>query len=57
MTLVQFTVTPVKDNELTDFHYLDGLEEEVKSFFREYRSPYNQHLLNFLNFMKIKLMK
>ena len=43
---MQFTVTPVKDNELTDFHYLDGFEEEIKSFFRHYKST-------FIKFFKI----
>ena len=50
MTLVQFTVTIPKDNELTDFRYLKGLEKEIESFYKRYRSPYDQYLLNFLRF-------
>ena len=50
MTLVQFTVSTPKDNELTDFSYLNGLEKEIESFYRQYRSPYDRYLLNFLSF-------
>ena len=43
---MQFTESLPEDNELTDFHYLDGLEEEIKSFFRHYKST-------FIKFFKI----
>jgi hypothetical protein len=52
MALVQFTP---KDSDLTDFRYLDGLEKEIKSFFKCQKNPYEQYLLNFLNFYEDKV--
>ena len=53
MTLVQFTVSIPKDNELTDFRYLCGLEKEIESFYRQYRSIF----IKFLSFYENKVNK
>jgi hypothetical protein len=55
MTLVQFTVTTPKDSDLTDFRYLDGLEKEIKSFFKCQKNPYERYLLKFLNLYEDKV--
>ena len=57
MTQVPFTVTTPKDSDLTDFRYLKGLEKEIKSFFNYQKNPYEQYLLNFLNFYEDKVQK